>query len=91
MRGAKNTGIMARVDFELSGPMAMRKLVAAGLGVALCARSTAEAAGPPLHVCDAKGLPQHPPIGLIRLRAAEFEAPAQAMWRDLAESAVKAW
>ena len=90
-RGAKSAGIKARVDFETSGPMAMRELVAAGLGVALCARSTAESAGPPVHVRDVKGLPAHPPIGLIRLRASELEAPAQALWRHLAEVANKVW
>jgi LysR family transcriptional regulator, transcription activator of glutamate synthase operon len=61
-------GFVPRIEFETYGPASIRELVAAGLAVALLARS-AERPGPAIGVCELARPPEHPPIGLIRSRA----------------------
>lgn len=54
-----------RVQFETASPTSIRELVAAGLGVALLARSAAQTPGPLVTVSELANPPAHPPVGLI--------------------------
>lgn len=65
---ASAEGFVPRIDYEADKPETVRALVSAGLGVALLAASTARAAGPPVDVVELRRPPDHPPLGLIRLR-----------------------
>jgi LysR family transcriptional activator of glutamate synthase operon len=65
---ASAAGFEPHVQFELGDPGAVRAAVAAGLGVAVVAESTARADGPTVSVHSLSGAPAHPPIGLIRHR-----------------------
>lgn len=78
---AAGTGI--RVQFEAAAPVGVRELVAAGLGVALSARSTALTPGPPVAVLELDHAPAHPPIGLIQYRERSLPAAARACHRHL--------
>ena len=59
-------GVTPHVRFEASDPAGVRDLVAAGLGVALLARSAATRPGPAVAVRIPEPVPPHPPIGVIR-------------------------
>jgi DNA-binding transcriptional LysR family regulator len=87
LQSAASAGFKPAIDFEASGPAGLRELVAAGLGVALYARSLAEAPGPQVHVQALKALPPHPPIGLIRLCKPALEPAADALRRHVVEAA----
>jgi DNA-binding transcriptional LysR family regulator len=76
---AAEAGFTARVPFEAASPASIRELVAAGLGVALLARSAAEREGPPIAVRTLDPAPAHPPIGLIHHRDRRLNAPARAL------------
>lgn len=69
-------GAAAEVPFEAGTPEAVRDLVAAGLGVALLARSSAERPGAPVAVLGLDPAPAHPPIGIIRRRDRRLTAAA---------------
>ncbi len=62
---ASAENVQPRVQLEASTPTSIRELVAAGLGIALLARSAARAPGPPIAISTLVNAPHHPPIGLI--------------------------
>jgi LysR family transcriptional activator of glutamate synthase operon len=80
-------GFVPRIEFETYSPASIRELVAAGLGVALLARSATERPGPTIGVCELARPPKHPPIGLIRSRARPLPPAARAFWDHLAATA----
>jgi LysR family transcriptional activator of glutamate synthase operon len=80
-------GFVPRIEFETYSPASIRELVAAGLGVALLARSAAERPGPAVGVCELARPPEHPPIGLIRARGRPLLPAARAFWDHLAATA----
>jgi DNA-binding transcriptional LysR family regulator len=84
---AATAGFGPRVQFETQSPASVRALVAAGLGVALLARSAAEAPGPEVAVRPLRQAPAHPPIGLIHRRDRPLSAAARACRRQLASAA----
>ena len=83
-------GFVPRIEFETYSPASIRELVAAGLGVALLARSATERPGPAIGVCELARPPEHPPIGLIRSRARPLLPAARAFWDHLAATAGEA-
>jgi len=83
-------GFVPRIEFETYSPASIRELVAAGLGVALLARSATERPGPAIGVCELARPPDHPPIGLIRSRARPLLPAARAFWDHLAATAGEA-
>ena len=64
---AAAAGFTPRIQLETHSPASIRELVAAGLGVALMAESSARAIGPDVHLHRLQPPPPHPPIGLIRV------------------------
>lgn len=64
---AAAAGFTPRIQLETHSPASIRELVAAGLGVALMAESSARAIGPDVQVHRLQPAPPHPPIGLIRV------------------------
>jgi LysR family transcriptional regulator, transcription activator of glutamate synthase operon len=64
---AAAAGFTPRIQLETHSPASIRELVAAGLGVALMAESSARAIGPDVHLYRLQPPPPHPPIGLIRV------------------------
>ncbi|MGX6605135.1 IS982 family transposase [Micromonosporaceae bacterium Da 78-11] len=78
---AAQAGFTARVPFETHSPASVRELVGAGLGVALLARSAADAPGATIVVRPLDPPPAHPPIGLIRRRDRQLSAAARA-WEN---------
>jgi LysR family transcriptional regulator, transcription activator of glutamate synthase operon len=64
---AAAAGFTTRIQLETHSPASIRELVAAGLGVALMAESSARAIGPDVHLYRLQPPPPHPPIGLIRV------------------------
>jgi DNA-binding transcriptional LysR family regulator len=76
-------GFEPTVQFETDGPDSIRALVAAGLGVALLARSSTERDGPPVAVRALQPAPVHPPIGVLHHRDHRLSAAAQACRRHL--------
>ena len=64
---AAAAGFTPRIQLETHSPASIRELVAAGLGVALMAESSARAIGPDVGVHRLRPAPPHPPIGLIRV------------------------
>jgi LysR family transcriptional activator of glutamate synthase operon len=87
---AAGAGFEPRVQFETQSPASIRALVAAGLGVALLARSAAEHEGPAVSVRTLRHPPAHPPIGLIHHRGQRLSAAARACRRHLIEQAAAA-
>jgi LysR family transcriptional activator of glutamate synthase operon len=87
---ARAAGFEPAVRFETHGPDSIRELVAAGLGVALLARSAAERDGPPVAVRTLAPAPAHPPIGVIHHRDHRLSAAARACRRHLIERAAAA-
>jgi LysR family transcriptional regulator, transcription activator of glutamate synthase operon len=75
---AARAGFTARVPFETHSPASVRELVGAGLGVALLARSAAEAPGAAVRVRALDPPPAHPPIGLIHHRERRLSAAGRA-------------
>ena len=72
---------------SVDDPRLYLMLVAAGLGVALLARSATERPGPAIGVCELARPPEHPPIGLIRSHARPLPPAARAFWDHLAATA----
>jgi LysR family transcriptional regulator, transcription activator of glutamate synthase operon len=72
---AAAAGFTPRIELETHSPASIRELVAAGLGVALMAESSARAIGPEVQVHRLRPAPPHPPIGLVRVPG---RAPAPA-------------
>src|SRR5215469_12872149 len=64
---AAEAGFTPRIQLETHSPASIRELVAAGLGVALMAESSARAIGPDVRVHRLRPAPPHPPIGLVRV------------------------
>ena len=64
---ATAAGFTPRIELETHSPASIRELVAAGLGVALMAESSARAIGPEVQVHRLQPAPPHPPIGLVRV------------------------
>ncbi|MDQ6782288.1 MAG: LysR family transcriptional regulator [Actinomycetota bacterium] len=83
---AATDGFEPLVQFETSTPTGIRELVAAGLGVALLARSAALAPGPPVSIHALHPAPAHPPIGVIAHRDRRLTPAAQTCRRHLADA-----
>ena len=66
MDAAAAEGFVPRIPFETHSPASVCELVAAGLGVALLAGSSARAAGEAIDVHPLRAELAHPPIGLVR-------------------------
>ncbi len=81
LAAAAAEGFTPRITFEAHSPANVRQLVAAGLGVALVAESTANAAGPAVRVHALTPAPPHPPIGTIRARG-HTQSPALGAWQQ---------
>jgi DNA-binding transcriptional LysR family regulator len=77
-RLAAEAGFTPRVPFESSHLPRLRDLAAHGLGVALVARSVAEAPGPPVAVHSVGPGPQLRPVGLLHRTDATLGAAAEA-------------
>jgi DNA-binding transcriptional LysR family regulator len=61
-------GFTPHVTTEVADPQQVRAFVAAGLGVALIAKSVASAAGPAVTITELSPAPAHPPLGLVTRR-----------------------
>ena len=83
---AAAAGFAPRIELETHSPASIRELVAAGLGVALLAESSARAIGPAVQVHRLQPAPPHPPIGLIRVRG-RAPNPATRAWQQHLEQA----
>ncbi|GIF26379.1 DNA-binding transcriptional LysR family regulator [Actinoplanes tereljensis] len=84
---AHTAGFAPQVPFEAATPASIRELVAAGLGVALLARTAAEAPGPAIAIRQLTPTPTHPDIAVIHHRDHRMPAAAQACRRHLIELA----
>ena len=85
---AAEAGFTPRVQFEASGPGGVRSLVAAGLGVALLARSTTQGPGPSVAVRDLDPPLASLSIGLIWRHDRQLSPAAQACRQHVARAAV---
>ena len=83
-RLAAEAGFTPRVPFESSHLPRLRDLAAHGLGVALVARSVAEAPGPRVAVHSVDPGPQLRPVGLLHRTDATLGAAAEACREFLA-------
>lgn len=77
-RLAAAAGFSPRVPFESANLPRLRDLVARGLGVALLARSVAEAPGRPVAIHSVQPGPVLRPVGLLHRRERALGAAAQA-------------
>ncbi|WP_092545793.1 LysR family transcriptional regulator [Actinoplanes derwentensis] len=85
---ARSAGFAPRVQYETDGPAGIREMVAAGLGVGLLPRSTAESpCGSPVEIRHLHPPPVHPPIGVLHHRARPLSAAAQSLRHHLVELA----
>lgn len=75
---AAAAGFQPQVQFETHNAASIRELVSAGLGVALLARSAADAPGAAICARELDPAPRHPPIGLIHHRDHRLSAAARA-------------
>jgi len=82
-RAGEAAGFTPRVQFETHSAASIRELVAAGLAVALLARSAAVCAGPAVTVVRLEPAPPHPAIGLIHHRDRPLSAAARACRQEL--------
>jgi DNA-binding transcriptional LysR family regulator len=76
---AAAAGFEPRIPFETHSPASICELVAAGLGVALLAGSSARAAGQAIDVHPLRPALAHPPIGLVQRRE-HPPGPAARAW-----------
>jgi LysR family transcriptional regulator, transcription activator of glutamate synthase operon len=83
---AAAAGFTPRIELETHSPASIRELVAAGLGVALMAESSARAIGPDVQVHRLQPAPPHPPIGLVRVPG-RTPGPATRAFRQHLEQA----
>ena len=81
MDAAAAAGFVPRIPFETHSPASVCELVAAGLGVALLAGSSARAAGQAIDVHPLRPELAHPPIGLVQLRGRP-PGPAARAWAE---------
>jgi LysR family transcriptional activator of glutamate synthase operon len=86
LAAAAEAGFTPRVELETHSPASIRELVAAGLGVALMARSSAREIGPAVTVRPLRPAPPHPPIGTILPRD-RAPNPATRAWQRYLEQA----
>jgi LysR family transcriptional activator of glutamate synthase operon len=86
-RAAAAAGFEPRVQFETHSAASIRELVAAGLAVALLARSATVAPGPAVTVVRLDPAPAHPAIGLIQHRDRRLSAAARACRQELVRRA----
>jgi DNA-binding transcriptional LysR family regulator len=87
-RLAGDAGFTPRVPFESTHLPRLRDLVSHGLGVALIARSIAEAPGPPVSVHSVDPVPVQRPVGLLHAADRPLSAAAEACRAFLAAQAV---
>ena len=87
-RLAAEAGFVPHVPFESTHLPRLRALVAHGLGVALLARSVADAPGPPVAVHSVDPDPVSRPVGLLSLADAPLGAAAEACRTFLTEWAL---
>jgi len=85
---AAAAGFEPCVPFETHSPTSIRELVSSGLGVALVARSVAQAPGPPIAIHVVHPAPTHPPIGLIHHRDRRLTPAAQTFSQHLQRAAI---
>jgi DNA-binding transcriptional LysR family regulator len=76
-RACAAAGFQPTVRYETTSVSQLRDLVSHGLGVALLARSTAEAPGRPVSVHPVLPAPIERPVGLLRLRDRSLGPAAQ--------------
>jgi DNA-binding transcriptional LysR family regulator len=86
LAAAAEAGFTPRIQLETHSPASIRELVAAGLGVALMAQSSARAIGPAVTVRPLRPAPPHPPIGTILPRD-RAPNPATRAWQRYLEQA----
>jgi DNA-binding transcriptional LysR family regulator len=86
LAAAAEAGFTPRIQLETHSPASIRELVAAGLGVALMAQSSALAIGPAVTVRPLRPAPPHPPIGTILPRD-RAPNPATRAWQRYLEQA----
>ncbi|WP_433291051.1 LysR family transcriptional regulator [Actinoplanes sp. CA-030573] len=67
-----------RIPFATHSAASIRELVAAGLGVALLARSAATRPGPPIDIVTLRPAIPHPPIAVLHRRDRPLTAAARA-------------
>ncbi|GAA1610521.1 LysR family transcriptional regulator [Actinoplanes couchii] len=85
---ARSAGFTPRVQYETDGPAGIREMIAAGLGVGLLPRSTAESPnGSPTEIRHLHPPPVHPPIGVLHHRDRPLSAAAQSLRHHLVELA----
>lgn len=82
-RTAAAEGFTPRVPFEHTNLQRIRELVSHGLGVALLARSVAEAPGRPVAIHSVHPIPVHRAVGLLHRRDRRPAAAADACRRFL--------
>lgn len=86
---AAAAGFVPRVQFETHSAAGIRDLVAAGLGVALLARSAVDRPGPPIVARSPEPAVAHPPIGVLHHRDRRLTPAAQSCRRLLIEHAAR--
>jgi DNA-binding transcriptional LysR family regulator len=86
LAAAAAAGFTPRIQLETHSPASIRELVAAGLGVALMAESSARAIGPAVQVRRLLPPPPHPPIGTILPRD-RAPNPATRAWQRYLDQA----
>jgi DNA-binding transcriptional LysR family regulator len=87
LEAARRAGFAPRVPFETHSAASIRDLVAAGLGVAILARSAAVAPGPPIAIHAPQPAIPHPPNAVIHRRDRPLSPAARACRRHLIERA----
>jgi DNA-binding transcriptional LysR family regulator len=87
LSAAQRAGFTPAVPFETHSAASIRDLVAAGLGVAILARSAATAPGPPITVHAPQPAIPHPPIAVIHRRDRPLAPAARAFRRHVIEQA----
>jgi DNA-binding transcriptional LysR family regulator len=83
---AAAAGFAPRVPFETAGAASIRDLVAAGLGVALLARSAATRPGPEIAIRRPQPAVRHPPIAALWRRDRPLTPAARALRDHLVAS-----
>ncbi|MGH3503807.1 MAG: LysR family transcriptional regulator substrate-binding protein [Nocardioidaceae bacterium] len=84
---AAQEGFTPHIQFEASDPAGVRQFVAAGLGVALLAKSTVDQAGPAVDAHTLTKAPAHPPIGMIRVRGRRLTPTLRAWYTHVKDAA----